>query len=336
MEGRLMVMGGEGVVSVRALVEEEAVERSFAAHVRPYAVRLGVGTGLLVATACLVQWYIGWGELLVPWKEQQLESLVVAVTLVLASYGARAVRVYDHFRPGTDGHFAACLRLTLFHNVLNNLVPMRLGELSFPALLKRYFGVPLARGVGGLLWFRAMDLHVLLAAAAVALAWGAVPFAVSGALLVGWIAVPRIVFGLRDWLGRSVARWLRGKVRDLAQEALAGMPPNVGTFWRTQLWTVANWGLKLAVFAWLLHTFAGAGLAASLMGALGGEISTVLPVHGLGGAGTYEAGVVTGLAPFGLEVRAALAAAVNLHLFLLGTSIVGGFLGLALKKPRAP
>ena len=54
MEGRLMVMGGEGVVSVRALVEEEAVERSFAAHVRPYAVRLGVGTGLLVATAWMV------------------------------------------------------------------------------------------------------------------------------------------------------------------------------------------------------------------------------------------------------------------------------------------
>ena len=191
-------------------------------------------------------------------------------------------------------------------------------------------------GVGGVWWFGGVVRQVGELGAAGAWAWWGVPFAVSGALLVGWIAVPRIVFGLRDWLGRSVARWLRGKVRDLAQEALAGMPPNVGTFWRTQLWTVANWGLKLAVFAWLLHTFAGAGLAASLMGALGGEISTVLPVHGLGGAGTYEAGVVTGLAPFGLEVRAALAAAVNLHLFLLGTSIVGGFLGLALKKPRAP
>jgi uncharacterized membrane protein YbhN (UPF0104 family) len=68
------------------------------------------------------------------------------------------------------------------------------------------------------------------------------------------------------------------------------------------------------------------------MGALGGELSSVLPVHGLAGAGTYEAGVVAALAPFRVSAVEALAAAVNLHLFLLGVSGLGGALALALRS----
>jgi len=54
----------------------------------------------------------------------------------------------------------------------------------------------------------------------------------------------------------------------------------------------------------------------------------VLPVHGLAGAGTYEAGVVAALLPFGVAPAAALAGAVNLHLFLLGAALLGGALAL--------
>jgi uncharacterized membrane protein YbhN (UPF0104 family) len=297
------------------------------------ALRLSIGAALLVLTVLLVERYVGWAELLRPWRTQRPGALGLGVTLVLASYALRAVRVYDHFRPETRHGFGACLRLTLIHNLLNNLVPMRLGEVSFPALLRRYFGVSLSRGVAGLLWFRLTDLHILGAAALVALTADQLSTGVLAALLGLWLTLPWLAFRGRGPAQRAAHRIRSPRLRHLLGEAIGGMPADPSTFWRTVLWTVLNWLLKLAVFAWLLHAFAGAGLSPSLAGALGGELSSVLPVHGLAGAGTYEAGVIAGLAPFGLNPREALAAAVNLHLFLLGVSAAGGLLALVIPRP---
>ena len=100
------------------------------------------------------------------------------------------------------------------------------------------------------------------------------------------------------------------------------------------MWTQLNWLVKLAVFAWILRLFAPMPGAAAVMGAIGGDLTSVLPVHGVAGAGTYEAGVVAALIPFGVETGAALAAAVNLHLFMLGLSLLGGALGFLLSHDR--
>ncbi len=51
--------------------------------------------------------------------------------------------------------------MVLLHNLFNNLLPMRAGELSLPLLMKRYFGVRRAETVGALLWFRFLDLLTL-------------------------------------------------------------------------------------------------------------------------------------------------------------------------------
>ena len=67
--------------------------------------------------------------------------------------------------------------------------------------------------------------------------------------------------------------------------------------------------------------------SSALVGTTTGELSSVLPFHGLGGAGTYEAGMLAGLVPMGITLESALKAAVNLHLFVLGVSILAG--GLA-------
>ena len=60
----------------------------------------------------------------------------------------------------------------------------------------------------------------------------------------------------------------------------------------------------------------------SWAGATTGELSSVLPIHGIAGAGTYEAGVLIGLLPWGLDQGLALASAVNLHLFVLGSTLL--------------
>jgi uncharacterized membrane protein YbhN (UPF0104 family) len=93
-----------------------------------------------------------------------------------------------------------------------------------------------------------------------------------------------------------------------------------------------TWTLKFTAFAVLLEHFLPVEFWRVMTGVMGAELSTVLPFHGIAGSGSYELAVVAALAPLGVDPKAALAGAVNLHLFLLGTTLVLG--GLAFLLPR--
>jgi uncharacterized membrane protein YbhN (UPF0104 family) len=62
----------------------------------------------------------------------------------------------------------------------------------------------------------------------------------------------------------------------------------------------------------------------------------VLPVHGLAGAGTYEGAMVAALALSGAAPDIALLAAVNVHLLLLGTSLLFGLVAALLPIRGSP
>lgn len=291
-----------------------------------------VGALILIAFAVFVERYLGWAALLAPWREVPPAAIAVAAALTFASYWLRALRFYDYFRADMAGRFALCIKLMLQHNLLNNLLPMRSGELSFPLLMSRYFAVPLQRSLPALLWFRVLDLHTLAVVALLAATGVALPLVLLGLAL--WLPLPWLAFRfaarLQRWLGR---RPQPGRVARLAAELLRGLPQHRGAFWRAWGWTVLNWLVKLAAFAWVLRLFADSGWAAAVMGAIAGDLTSVLPVHGIAGAGTYEAGVVAGLLPYGVAAAVALAAAVNLHLFLLATTLAGGAVSLMMKGP---
>ncbi|OOG21802.1 hypothetical protein B1C78_15935 [Thioalkalivibrio denitrificans] len=289
---------------------------------------------ILVAFVVFVEAWFGWRALLSPWREVTPSAILAAALLTLFTYWLRAVRVYDYYRDAMRGRFLVCLRLTLVHNLLNNLLPMRTGELSFPLLMARHFQVPATHSVPVLLWFRLMDLHTLGL-----FAW----LAVGGFVLGWWVALPVAA----AWLAllpvaRRLAPWLRdalgdpqgGRLRAFAWRAFDALPDSPRAFWRAWGWTFANWLVKLAVFVWVLGLFLEVPSAAAWLAVIAGDLTSVLPVHGVAGAGTYEAGVVAALLPFGVAADAALVAAVNLHLFLLGSAVFGGLLAFALPGGR--
>jgi len=72
-----------------------------------------------------------------------------------------------------------------------------------------------------------------------------------------------------------------------------------------------------------------------MAGALGGEISSALPVHAIGGFGTYHTGVVSALLPFDVSVEDAVQGGVNLHLVVLGGALVSGLLAHAIPRRAA-
>ncbi len=294
--------------------------------------RLLIGLLLLLLLGAGVHWSIGWPQLLAPWRTLMPDALALASLLTLLSYAARGFRIYDYFLPTTQCGFTACLKLTLIHNLLNNLLPMRSGELSFPLLMNRYFATPLPRSVAALIWFRLMDLYALAAVALITVGGHWLDRNLVIVLTFIWLSLPWLLFRWSPALALArISRHLPPLWQERLAAARKGLPQTPVAFWRAWFWTLCNWLVKLAVFAWILQLFAPMPTAAAWLGAIGGDLTSVLPIHGIAGAGTYEAGVVAALLPFGVPAAAALIAAINLHLFMLGLSLAGGALALLLR-----
>ncbi len=226
--------------------------------------------------------------------------------LLVGTYFVRAHRIKDYFPRETAGRFLWLFRVTQVHNILNIMLPFRAGETSFPLLMRSEFGVPLAHGTSALLVLRLLDLHALLAAAGVGLVAGA-----------GYSAVGLRCCGSPSWACRfcsfrsAIRCWplraqgLPQRFAKLVDEIDDGIPRNLAAFIRAWVLTVLNWGVKVLVLAWVLGLMGVGPIAACFGGALGGEISSVLPVHAPAGVGTYPAGIVAGAAAFGADRSAA-------------------------------
>jgi len=298
---------------------------------RPAFVRWLVNIAIFIAFVIGVEVYFGWLDLLAPWADQSPARLCLALALVFSSYWVRSMRVYDYFRDQLQGSFLRCFKLTLQHNLLNNVLPMRTGEISFPVLMSRYFQIPILRSVPALLWFRLLDLHTV----------GALALLIANPLprynlptilmLAAWMTLPALVFWGSNHLKSVLETRAQNRVASVLLKVMNGMPQESIAFRRTWVWTLAIWAVKLGVFAWVLRLFVDIPWSGALLGAVLGDLTSILPVHNIGGAGTYEAGVVAGLLPFGVGASAALAAAINLHLFLLAATLFGGALSLLLK-----
>lgn len=211
---------------------------------------------------------------------------------------------------------------------------MRSGELAFPLLMSKYFSIPVNRSVPGLLWFRILDLHSLglVALASLLLA----PLGLRSTILVilPFLAIPWLLYRWTGWLLEKLHPNTGGRLAAFAFKFLHGLPSNQGQFWICWIWTLTNWAVKLTAFAWIFTFFVEAPISQAIIGIIGAELTSVLPIHGVAGAGTYEAGAVAALLPFGLNAKAILAGAVNLHLFLLSATLLTGLFAMLMPVPE--
>lgn len=297
-----------------------------------------LSAGVIAAYAAFVEWLWGWPVLLKQWAEIGLGPAFSALALLVATYFIRCYRIYDYFPKETAGRFLPLFRVTQVHNLLNIMLPFRAGETSFPLLMRSEFSVPLARGTAALLVMRLLDLHALLVVAAVGLVFGKG----STALWIVWVAAfvsPFLFFLLKDRAIALARRLLPTKLGRLVDELDAGLPADVVAFLRAWGMTILNWAVKVIVLAWVLAFMGVAPLAACFGGALGGELSSVLPMHAPAGVGTYPAAIAAGAVSFGAAAdRAGLeqlaTAGVNAHLLIIVSAVAGTMLSMVLGKRR--
>ncbi|MEY9166744.1 hypothetical protein ABIE78_004863 [Sinorhizobium fredii] len=293
----------------------------------------------IAAYAVFVEWVWGWSVLLQQWANIGFSSVLAALGLLIATYFVRCYRIYDYFPEQTAGKFLALFRVTQVHNLLNIMLPFRAGETSFPLLMRAEFGVPLLRGTSALLVMRLLDLHALLTVAAIGLVIGRSNQMVAWLLWTTAFFSPLAFFLLKTRILRLVRRVAPAPLVPHVDEIEAGLPEHVPAFLRASAMTMLNWGVKVAVLAWVLAIMGVAPLAAAFGGALGGELSSVLPVHAPAGVGTYAAAIVAGAVAFGASGgKAALEilgrASVNAHLIIIASAVAGTLLSLVL-RPKA-
>ncbi|MDR6757258.1 uncharacterized membrane protein YbhN (UPF0104 family) [Mycoplana sp. BE70] len=295
----------------------------------------------LLALACLaayvgfVEWRWGWEQLLSQWARVGAGTAISALLLLTATYLVRAQRIYDYFPADTAGRFLELFRLTQVHNLLNIMLPFRAGETSFPLLMRSQFAVPLPRATAALLVMRLLDLHALCAAAGVGLVLSAQYTTAAWLAWGAFLVSPLAFFAAKGPIFRHLNGTLPQKLEKLLEEVEAGVPANAAGFVRAWVFTVLNWAVKVVVLAWVLGLLGVTPLSATFGGALGGELSSVLPLHAPGGVGTYPAGITAGAVAFGAERdRAAVAmmaeAAINAHLLIVASACVGTALSIVL------
>jgi uncharacterized membrane protein YbhN (UPF0104 family) len=289
---------------------------------------------LLTALVLLIELTISWATLLKPWKTIGSEAAFAAILLLIFSYLVRALRLTLFFEEIPLQRFTRCLRISLIHNFYNNLLPMRSGELSFLILMQKEFAISYKQSTAALVWLRMLDLMAILLIAAFTLF-----FAIRIELLSIIIALSTVILPL--WLAAGfdlIATWMEKRKpgwQEHISEIRRGWPDEKRKIWESWIWTLINWVIKLSAFAVVFHWFIDVDWYQALFAVVGAELTSVLPFHSVAGAGSYESGALLGLSVLGEFSTAAVIAAVNLHLFIIGMTLVSGLLAMNIRRNKA-
>jgi hypothetical protein len=224
---------------------------------------------------------------------------------------------------------AALTRIAFQLNFWNFLLPLRLGELSYPVLMKRHLGYGLLHSGGVLVVARLFDLAtvgaILLGAAAVLDVWPGAGRAMLalGALGLGLAPLGLAVAGLalRPQLTRPPCMGSATAQLTAGLDAIGGYGAGLTAV-----------GLSLAI--WLVFGMAAALVAgavvttvppaAAMLGAAAGNVAFALPINGMAGIGPPQAAWVAATTWAGVPWDDAVISALVLHAVVLTNALTLG------------
>ncbi len=282
--------------------------------------------------ALVITWIendIGWTSVFNAWKPVPLSLLAGLTLLTFLSYLLRSYRVYYYFGK-TQGHpLLSYIRINFLHNALNNFLPMRLGEASFPLFMKQSFNYPILKSSAGLFLIRLMDLHwlLLLLSVMAALQFGTLYLGITLAILLG----PFVLL----WISNHFSRLLPDKITSKLTPLKAYTPKSITFCATVYAMTAVIWSIKLAALTLIMLAFIDIPGMQGLFAVISADLSSVLPIHGLAGSGTFEAAILAALLPLGIEQDSILLAAVNLHIYVLIVTLLSVPLALIIPKTKA-
>jgi uncharacterized protein (TIRG00374 family) len=265
-------------------------------------------------------------------REMSALWLVPAFVLLACSVLLRAVRWAALFAPETRPPLRDVLRALLASYVVNNLLPLRPGEVLRVVMLKRRAATSAAEAGMTVIVERAYDVLALLLLLFVSapllpeVTWLDAAAVLAAVLVVGLVAaiVLVAVWGERPfvWAVRPLARFApvtEARLEEIARNAVAGLAglrrPRVAAV--AFAWTLLSWFGLAASNAALLAGF-DTGLSTSdtvlcgLLAVVATNLALILP-SSPAALGVFEAATVVALKAFGVDHSLALSYALVLH-----------------------
>ncbi len=218
---------------------------------------------------------------------------------------------------------------TLFQNALLTFMPWRIGEVSYPLLLRRDYNVPIASSSASLIAIRLMDLSILVVVAA--LGGNSLGFDTRSAIVIlGSTGILILLLGLL-----FIWRWSLVPTR--VQQFLSSLRPLCQTR-QLSIFIV----LSIAIF--ILTTFQTMlilnsvslqvrVLDVAILNALG-MLVALLPIHPPGGWGTIDTFQIVILKRLGYPSQTLLPTILAAHSIYTAIIIVGGVIGWLLRARR--
>jgi uncharacterized protein (TIRG00374 family) len=293
--------------------------------------------GLLVSLVALVIafWGAQPGRLVSLLGQVNYLYLVPAVLLLLLGLGARA-KSWHTLLAGRVSFARAFAALNEGY-LLNNVLPLRLGELGRAYVIAQGGQVGAAAALATVVAERVIDIVVSLAGLLVSL-----PFVVApqwaldlawtaGGVLAALIAILAVLLFnrriLRALLERlpGVLGWSLSSITEQFLSALDRLVRQPARLLLAAFWSLAAWVTTWLELWILLEAFRAApSWAVPLFTSGVNAFGAALP-SSPGAVGVYELSTVAGLAVFGYERNLALGVAVLAHVLVLGmTSLIGG------------
>ncbi len=279
--------------------------------------------GLTVAAVYWLVRTLSWAEL--TGALRRLPALVlIAGTLV---YGLGTLGRVARFRMlgAAKVRFVDLVAITWLHNLYNNILPFRLGEVSYLILAQRIGAIGAGTSATAVVVSRICDVMGLAAVLLISVIVAGSPFgtAASSAVLVIGLAVvvaagaALILVGGRI-LGALAARTDSASPWGLRLREAAQLLRDTGglrLLGPLLAWSVFMVALSNLVNAWTLQAV-GIGLTYwQLNLAMSASfLVAVLPIQPVGGWGLFESAVVLGLKLYGYDSQTAMLAGVALHL----------------------
>ena len=295
---------------------------------RPWLVSLALTIGIF---AYLLS-QIDSAELVRTARSLRRDYLAGFVAVLLMGVGFRAVRFWVLL--GRSVKLGTLVAITLARNLFVDLLPARLGELSYVYLLARRTGRTVEDGLASLVLAVLFDVvaltPLLVLAVAVVGGGGTVPAGWLVALSVGLAAVAyaamrvaapvalfvadRVDTPAGGWRVRA-SGWLRGTARALRA---AWARRIFGTVLLLSLGVrLCKFGsyylLVLSIMAPLGYTAAGVGFFRVFLGVVSAELASALPIHGIAGFGTYEAAWALSFSQLGFTAEHAIVTGILAH-----------------------
>jgi glycosyltransferase 2 family protein len=248
------------------------------------------------------------------------------------------IRSFRFWRINAEAHpsFLKMLRLTLASSLASQLLPLKLGELTYIYLVKKEIDSPITQGISSLIIIRIFDLLAI----SILFILAALGFGISNGLSVyfsyvlGFIAFLVILLIALVSAGkyfspianRLVQNTFLGKIPLIgkAQNGLERILAGLGKFKGKEMielvsYPLLEWLVNFAMYHVLLQ---GMGLSPrpldTVIGVSFAALASVLPVNSFGNFGTQEAGWATGLLLSGFSQQTALASGFATHLLALG------------------